>query len=319
MNRLALLSSLALLLSLFCGGCASPSGRSGPLEFALIGDVPYNARQVTNDFPNLLWQLNLARLEFVVHTGDIKSGNTPCDDSVFEARLREFQSSQNPFIYLFGDNEWTDCGRGTNGYDPEERLARLRQLFTQGDHSLGRRKLALARQSNQPQFEKFRENIRWTMGGVTFVGLNVPGASNNYGKPEFAPRNAANLAWLRESFSIATMENSRAVMLLFQANPFPELGGTNKVHAGFREMLALIERETLAFGKPVVLVHGDSHHFRLDKPLSGSRSRRVIENFTRVETFGDPDAHWVRVTVHPDDPNVFTFRQEIVPGNVVKH
>jgi hypothetical protein len=82
-------------------------------------------------------------------------------------------------------------------------------------------------------------------------------------------------------------------------------------------MLAALEQETVAFGKPVVLVHGDSHYFRIDKPLT--RGGRRLENFTRVETFGNPDVHWLRVTVDPNDPNVFTFRQQIVRNNLVKH
>jgi hypothetical protein len=153
------------------------------------------------------------------------------------------------------------------------------------------------------------------MGGVMFVGLNVPGSINNYGKPEFADRNAANLAWIKESFATAKVENRRAVMLIIQANPFPERGSTNKIHAGFREMLDLLASETLAFGKPVVLVHGDSHYFRIDKPLTAPKNGRRLDNFTRVETFGDPYAHWLRVSVDPADPNIFTFRQQIIAAN----
>jgi hypothetical protein len=88
---------------------------------------------------------------------------------------------------------------------------------------------------------------------------------------------------------------------------------------GFDEFLAALEKETLAFGKPVVYVHGDTHTFRVDKPLVGSTSRRMIENFTRVETVGYPDTHWVRAIVDPGDPNVFSFRQQIVKENLVKH
>ena len=73
------------------------------------------------------------------------------------------------------------------------------------------------------------------------------------------------------------------------------------------------------FPRPVVSVHGDSHYFRIDKPLLGSRSRRRIENFTRVETFGETDNHWLRVTVTPANPNVFVFDQRIVTANVVQH
>jgi hypothetical protein len=69
----------------------------------------------------------------------------------------------------------------------------------------------------------------------------------------------------------------------------------------------------------VVYVHGDSHVFRVDKPLFGSASRRFIENFTRVETFGYPDTHWVRAIVDPSDPQVIRFRQEIVKENLIDH
>jgi hypothetical protein len=157
------------------------------------------------------------------------------------------------------------------------------------------------------------------MGNVMFVGLNVPGADNNYGKPEFAERNAANIIWLRESFAFAKVENRRALMLIFQANPFPERGSTNRIHRGFADMLGVLEKETVAFQKPVVLVHGDSHYFRIDKPLTGSASKRRIENFTRVETFGNPDVHWLRVTVDPKDPDVFTFRPQMIKSNFVNH
>ena len=32
----------------------------------------------------------------------------------------------------------------------------------------------------------------------------------------------------------------------------------------------------------------------------------------RVETFGSPDTHWIKVTVDPSDPQVFSFKAEIV-------
>ncbi len=307
----------AVLLNAGCTTAPSEAGR--PFDFALIGDVPYNAEQTTNLFPNMMRELNAATLEFVVHDGDIKSGDTPCSDEIFEARRKDFANSAHPFIYVFGDNEWTDCARATNGFDPVERLQKLRDVFCADEQSLGKRRLPLARQSNDPRHAKFRENVRWEMGGATFVGLNVPGSINNFGKPEFAERNAANLAWLQESFAFAKLENARALMIIIQANPFPELGSTNRMHAGFRPLMELLERETVAFGKPVVLVHGDSHNFRIDKPLYGAKSKRRIENFTRVETFGNPDVHWLRVTVEPGNPEVFTFRQQLVLSNLVTH
>ena len=75
----------------------------------------------------------------------------------------------------------------------------------------------------------------------------------------------------------------------------------------------------MAFGESVVYVHGDTHIFRVDKPLFGTTSRRSIENFTRVETFGHPNTHWVRAIVDPSDPNVFRFRPQLVKENLVSH
>jgi hypothetical protein len=40
-----------------------------------------------------------------------------------------------------------------------------------------------------------------------------------------------------------------------------------------------------------------------------------LENFTRVETFGTDDVHWVKVTVNPYSTNVFSFEPVIVDEN----
>ncbi len=321
-------ASLSLLILLTFTGCAaltSPQpALTGPsdlrYEFALIGDLPYDEGQSTNYFPNLIEDLNRSQLAFVVHDGDIKAGATPCTDESFERVRAQFQTIHHPLFYIFGDNEWSDCGKvKTNAFDPLERLQKLRELFTQGSESLGQRKLPLARQSEAPRFAAFRENVRWIHGGVIFAGLNVPGDDNHFGTSEFEARNTANIAWIRETFALATAQNLRAVMLIMQANPHFELGATNQLRRGFNEMLGVIEQETIAFRKPVVLVHGDSHYFRIDQPLIGSRSRRRIENFTRVETFGNPDVHWLRASVDGRDPNVFRFQPQYVRKNLVRH
>ena len=292
----------------------------GSFEFALIGDVPYTDEATTNAFPNMIAELNRARLAFVVHDGDIKSGATPCTDELFKQRLQQFQTIKHPLIYVPGDNEWQDCTNNkTNRFEPEERLEKLRQLFMAGDRSLGQRTLRLTRQSEKPEFAAFRENVRWVRGDILFAGLNLPGSANNYGKPEVAARHAANMAWLKESFAIATEENRRAIMLVIQANPHFDLGATNKLRAGFNEFLRELEDQTAAFKKPVVLVHGDSHYFRIDRPLVGRRSGRRIENFTRVETFGYPDVHWIRVRVESGNSDVFKFYPEIVDKNLIEH
>lgn len=318
--------TLLLALIGFVTGCQclSQSLRVAhrPWDFALIGDLPYTDQAVTNDFPNLIRQLNRAELAFVIHDGDIKAGAAPCTDALFEARLAQFQTIEHPLFFVPGDNEWTDCNKTSEPKrDPMEALQKLRTLFCADSHSLGKRSLPVQRQSEgaNARFAEFRENIRWEHGGIVFAGLNLPGGANNFGKPEYALRNQANLVWLRETFALAASQRSLGVILIIQANPHYDLPRTNQNRLGFNEFLDALEVETVALGRPVVLVHGDTHYFRIDQPMVSARSRRRVEQFTRVETFGNPDAHWVRVTVDPRDPNLFRFRPEYVRENFIDH
>jgi hypothetical protein len=91
---------------------------------------------------------------------------------------------------------------------------------------------------------------------------------------------------------------------------------------GYHDIMVELRNLTIGFKKPVVLVHGDSHYFRVDKPLVNAQGRR-LENFTRVETFGDNqanginDVHWVEALVDPNSRDVFAFQAQIVPANRV--
>ncbi len=267
---------------------------------------------------NLFAQLDAEKLAFVAHDGDIKSGSSACTDDVYARELARFEASRNPLVYTPGDNEWTDCHRLPNPTpeeaDPLDRLDLVRETFFSGegvDESLGRKTIALERQS-----EAYPENARWERGGVTFATLHVVGSNNNRptadrpsigNEEEYRARNAANLEWLSGTFDAAEASESPAVMLVMQANIFEE--DTNWP-SGFAEFKAALAEKTAAFGKPVVLVHGDTHTFRIDKPLTG------LPNFTRVETFGSPNVHWVRASVDARDPQVFSFRPEIIEENV---
>jgi hypothetical protein len=291
-------------------------------QFGLIGDQQYNAQQEAQ-FPAVLRAMDREPLAFVAHDGDIKGGQR-CTDELLRDRLELFQSSQHPFIYTPGDNDWTDCHEaGMGGYDPLERLARLRQLFyADAGQSLGKRKLFLTSQSEQRQFQLFRENLLWTTGEVVFATLHTVGSNNGLGRnpegdAEFQARNEANLTWLRTAFALARDGRFQALMLITQANPRFEFPPADPRRTGFAELVAVLEQETRAFGKPVVLVHGDTHYFRIDKPLPYVEGPRVstvpplLKNFTRVETFGPPDLHWIRVRVVPTNPNVFLFEPEV--------
>src|SRR5262249_6836320 len=273
-----------------------------------------------------------------LYDGDIKDGSSKCTDDVYDAARKMFDQFNKPVVYIPGDNEWTDCHRLNNGgYDNLERLDYIRKvMFTQNNYRTGSR--PLERQGKAG--EKFVENVRFLYRGITFVGLNVPGSNNNRildekdctaksartgaqceaDNVEYAERDAANIAWMHDAFEKAKSEKSPGIMIVIQADPGFDVPETEEVdesrttdHNGYHAFLDALTAETRGFAGQVVLVHGDTHFFKVDKPLINATN--LLANFTRVQTFGSPNIHWIRVTVDPASRNVFTIQPMIVEAN----
>jgi len=288
--------------------CATFAGDLAAAEFvfAAFGDTPYS-RDDEARFPDLIAEMNREPLAFVVHVGDFKAPDTRCDDALFLQRREWFEYSRHPFVFVPGDNEWTDCRRFSAGrYDPLERLRKLRELFHSGEESLGQLRIRLARQS-----AGYPEHARWRHGAAQFVTLNVPGGANNarHMPEEFRDRNAAAILWLEQAFRLARGDGSSAVVVLMQANPWASPTGH---YFGYRELLSALARETRAFRGEVLLVHGDTHRHRVDRPLRDPADDAPLANFTRVEVFGYPTMNWVRIRVGDEGGRV---RFEVTPGS----
>jgi len=311
----------------------------------LWGDLPYNDVQATTGVPNLIADMNSQRLAFTVHDGDLKAGSgisgsstpTVCSDAMYDQALAYLSALKAPAMFTPGDNDWTDCDRPANGgFSPIERLNHERSLFFATPYSLGQRKL---RQEVAPA--PYVENRRWNYGGVMYVTLNVQGSCNNLcdtgpDPAEFAARNVANIAWLHDSFVAAKSAGAAGVMIVAQADPGFDLSDATRTSTrnprtlvetdglpdGFADYLLALRAEVIAFQRPVAYVHGDSHYFRIDRPFLDAAGRR-LENFTRVETFGDNaangnnDAQWLKVLVDPRSREVFAYQAQIVPANRV--
>ena len=234
--RLGLAMSVVFGL-LFSAGCAVMQPETATsarrFEFGVIGDQQYTAED-ERKFPNLISALNDANPAFVVHVGDFQDdyngykegdGNPPCTDETMAHLKRMFQTSKQPFIVTPGDNEWTDCHkRKFNPFDPLERLAKVREVFFPNDQSLGQRTITLTQQSKDLKYSKYRENARWTYEDILFVTIHTVGSNNNLGRTreidsEYAERNAANLAWMKEAFDLAKRNGNKGLILLTQANP----------------------------------------------------------------------------------------------------
>jgi hypothetical protein len=264
---------------------------------------------------------------------------------MYAQALGYLNALRQPAMFTPGDNDWTDCDRPANGaFNSLERLDYERGLFFSTPFSLGQRRMLQEVQSS-PNCLGFTgpracvEDRRWTFKGVTYATLNVQGSCNNLcdvapDPNEYAVRNAADIAWLHETFAQANAKGSVAMMLVSQANPGFDasdatrapmrnprtLAETDGQPDGFRDFLVALRTAVTDFRRPVVFVHGDSHYFRIDKPLLVPQGRR-LENFTRLETFGDNqangnnDVNWVKVLVDPSSRDVFAFQPQIVPAN----
>ena len=295
----------------FIGGAALWVALCGSIvaadfTFAAFGDTPYT-RDEEERFPDLIAEMNREDLAFVVHVGDFKSANARCTDELFLQRREWFEYSHHPFVFVPGDNEWTDCRRFSAGrYEPLERLRKLRELFFRGEESLGQRRIRLARQSAD-----YPEHARWRHEDVLFVTLNVPGPDNNARlmPEESRHRTAAGNEWLGQSFGLARVNGLRAVVILIQGNPWASPTGR---YFGYRELISALARETREFPGEVLLVHGDTHRHRVDRPLRDLETGTPVVNLLRVEVFGSPSMNWVKIRVIEDAGRV---RFEVTPGS----
>ena len=336
---------LGAALSIIVVGCAAPANtdhRSAPLaaagkySFGLWGDMPYKKAGDDAKLPAVLQSINASDISFSMYDGDIKDGSSKCTDDIYTDALKMFGTMKKPVVYVPGDNEWTDCHRLNNGgMDGIERLNHVRKVMYPTLDSLGQSTIPLQHQGKLGA--KFVENTRFTYGDITFVGINMPGSNNNMvmnakecsnksarktehcdaANAEYLERDSANVVWLDESFAQARTHNARGLVLVVQGDPGFDLPETEDFDestrpgvSGYRHFMSKLGDQTKNFKGEVLFVHGDTHFFKLDKPLHDPM--HMLTNFTRLQTFGSPSLHWVKVTVDPASTNVFQVEPVIV-------
>jgi hypothetical protein len=314
------------------------------LKVALWGDEFYSddpaAKSAAID--QTIGSMNKHHLDFTIFAGDTKNGSTLCTDQAIGQDIVDiFNRLKAPTLYSLGDNEWTDCHRTSNGsYDPLERLDFLRTTFFDKNTTQGKHPMLVERQGDLGQ--AYSENSRFVKNNVEFVALHIPGSNNNLvatdsqctkksnrtqadcaaATAEYQARNAKNIAWLKDAFSQARANHYAGVLIAIQADVFfpfelsdggyqddflPQLTADN----GYSDFFNTLVQETQNFAGQVLLVHGDSHYFKIDKAMFNADGR-LTPNFTRVEVFGSADNSWIEMTVDPSSENVFSFEPVVL-------
>jgi hypothetical protein len=305
--------SLALVASL-----AVPAAHAAPFTFVALGDTAYNGERDYPVYRALIGAINATHSAFAIHIGDIWGvGN--CHDAHYAQIGEFFALYQGAVVYTPGDNEWTDCRNAVmGGYDGVERLAKLRSTFFTKPQSLGGAPLPLVRESDISPYTKFVENARWEHDRVLFFTVHVVGSHNDYlpedpaALREAEERTRANVAWIRDSFRVARQGDYRAVVVAMHAQMLDERDADG---GPFGPIVAELKLAAERFGRQVLLVHGDSHTFHVDRPFlvkRGEGEPSLFTNFTRLEVYGAPEIGAVVVSVDPDSPGVFGFTPLLV-------
>jgi hypothetical protein len=168
------------------------------------------------------------------------------------------------------------------------------------------------------------ENLRWRVGSLQCCTLHVGGSNNAPRRtPELARawslRQEANGAWLEDTVELAIRQRDQGLVkglaIAMHANMQFEADRSD----GWERMRQLVVAAAVAFDGPVLLLHGDTHHFRTGRLLLRSHG---LANFHRVECFGSPfSASWVQVHWDPalavagsdDPPNPFQVSVRSLP------
>lgn len=314
------------------------------LKVALWGDEFYSKDPATKSsmISQTINSMNEHDLDFTIFVGDTKNGSSLCTDkAIGQDIINIFNRLDMTTLYSLGDNEWTDCHRTSNGsYNPLERLDFLRATFFSKNTTQGPEPITVKRQGELGQ--AYSENSRFVKDNVEFVALHIPGSNNNLvattkqctkksnrtqadcaaASAEYQARNIRNITWLKGAFAEARTNHNVGILIAIQADvffPFEMSDGGYQddflphldINNGYSDFFHTLIEETQSFSGKVVLVHGDSHYFKIDKPMFNADGR-LTANFTRVEVFGSADNSWVEMTVDPTTENVFSFKQVIL-------
>jgi hypothetical protein len=281
----------------------APAPAPAPLTLAVIGDTPYGDEQEAA-FPALVDAIDGDDdVDLVLHVGDIKTGGSTCSAERYRRLRRLFESFASPFVYTPGDNEWTDCHQPeAGGHDPADRLALVRRTFyPRPERSLGSKPIRV-----EPQ-PGFVENALWVRQRVVFATVHVTGSENGSrlpgGEELLERRLNGAILWINYAFRRATNEDARGIVLALHADMF-----ANRRTAAFRPIIQSLQERAAAFVGPVLMLNGDSHVYRIDRPFEDA------PNFTRIVVQGETADEWLRLDIDPETPDVFAWdRQRVRP------
>jgi hypothetical protein len=349
-------TSVACVATALADNSGPQTEDEGSRTIAVFGDWPYSQALLNNAHLLVNSINSDKAVKLVVHVGDIHSGSMPCTSAHIaydyatksgspiptsnpgwnQAVYYQFQQFERPVVYTPGDNEWTDCHKSKQSSSgaPLKELASVRELFFANPGlTLGQREKRVVSQAQAfdpafPADSQFVENVMWEDSRIVFATFNMPGGSNNdtdrwsgvfaddaAQADEVAQRSAANLRWLAATFQRASSERARAVVIALQADMWDLEGGAAHL-TNYTPFVTALADLSVQFGRPVLLLNGDSHVFKAENPLADPNSTlgsihktRAVPNLTRIVVEGSGvGTHWLRLSIDPRSTQAFSWQ-----------
>ncbi len=223
------------------------------------------------------------------------------------------------------------------GGNPVQNLDLVRSIFfptpggTLGSGALRTISQATAYDPAHPEDAQYVENVIWQRKGFVFVTLDIPGGSNNdtdpwYGAPamsdeqatETRQRTDADLRWLDRAFGIAAATDAQGLVVVQQADMW-DLDGKAQTHLSqYEPLVQSLADHTLAFGRPVLALEGDSHVYRSDNPLqegapcTGDGDVCSYDAWNSHPSYAVPNFH--RIVVHGSTVPLEYLELVVTPG-----
>jgi len=304
-----------------------------PADKALLNGV-----SVGTLYADVRDSINESGVSFALHAGDVKKGTQRCDTTKYFDRFEDLANSLNVPVFLtLGDNDWMDCHTDVYSFrwiTQTQALKNMRaRFYSRTDDAspiLGSNTETWSSEVTCGKSENYPENQRFIYNDIMFVMVHVAGENNNLyttcfdwfdtssfcpfslfltdfccfnARAEYNARNFNVNEFLRESFEVANERGAKGVMVVAQADIFKDNGEMDYVPDGYLDFWDTLLGHTVAFGKPVVYAHGDSHKYKTYIPdIDG-----IPPNLQAVRVPGDDSIGWVEATIDGNASPVFSF------------
>ncbi len=313
------LAGCVLLCTVLAGAAvAAKPGGGAPaaeaFEFAVVRHT-FSGTDGDDELKRAVAHADQARPAFVIAAG-IKSAQEGCSDKLYLQRKTLLNKSDRPLVLVLTGADWIGCRNSAGRSNALDRLNRIREIYFDGQESLGQRKLDLNRQSTSTKFRSYAENAYWERGGVLFATINLPAQNNHFlseagRNSEYEDRFVANRAWLQRLFGMARRRQLDGIVLVSDGDlkahvepGFSLLAGFSTKQDGFAETRKLVVALAEKYPGKVLLID------TAERPPAPKNEEAAVGTLTWRGNLGHVTltGEWNAVRVEPGSKTLFALQ-----------